>query len=181
MDMNLKKTGGGVLNKLYRLWLPIGLMVILATGCGGTAAVQPRSHTEMPGSAASGASPLEQQLRSEVQQWVGTPHRMGGASRKGTDCSGFVQRMYRDIFQQQIPRSTSRQVRAGQPINKKELSPGDLVFFRIPYKGPHVGIYLGRSDFAHASTSKGVMISSLREDYWRSSYWTARRYRAASN
>jgi len=181
MDFNLKRTGGGILKKLYRLWLPIGLMVILAMGCGGTAVVQPRPQPEKPASAASGSKPLEQQLRSEVQQWVGTPHRMGGASLKGTDCSGFVQRLYRDIFQQQIPRSTSRQVRAGQPINKKQLRPGDLVFFRIPYKGPHVGIYLGQAQFAHASTSKGVMISSLGNDYWRSSYWTARRYRIASN
>ena len=115
------------------------------------------------------------------QQWVGTPHRMGGATRKGTDCSGFVQHLYRDIFQQKIPRSTAQQIRAGQLVVKKQLRPGDLVFFRIPYKGPHVGIYLGREDFAHASTSKGVMISSLEDDYWRTSYWTARRYRIASN
>lgn len=186
MDLHLTRTGGKILKTICRRWLPIGsmfLMVILAVGCGSTASQQAIALQTNAGNASTAvqAVPLEQQLRSEVQQWVGTPYRMGGASRKGTDCSGFVQRLYRDIFQQQIPRSTSRQVRAGQPINKKQLSPGDLVFFRIPYKGPHVGIYLGRAEFAHASTSKGVMISSIGNDYWHSSYWTARRYRVASN
>jgi len=127
------------------------------------------------------SAPLEQRLRFEVQEWVGTPHRMGGVNREGIDCSGFVQRLYKDIFQQNIPRSTSRQVRSGQPVDKKQLRPGDLVFFKIPYKGPHVGIYLGRKEFAHASTSKGVMISSLGQEYWSTSYWTARRYSSGSN
>jgi cell wall-associated NlpC family hydrolase len=118
----------------------------------------------------------EHRLRAEVNQWIGTPHRMGGTFRKGIDCSGFVQRMYKDIYQQNIPRSTALQVRVGEPINKNQLRPGDLVFFKIAFKGPHVGIYLGSEEFAHASTSKGVMISSLEEDYWRDCYWTARRY-----
>ena len=187
-----------MLNKLCRLWLLMGLMVVLAVGCSSTASqqavalrtdadnasapVRPGSQTEaIASSANASSSPLEQRLRSEVQQWVGTPHRMGGASRKGTDCSGFVQRMYKNIFQQKIPRSTGLQVRAGRPVDKKQLYPGDLVFFRIAYKGPHVGIYLGGEEFAHASTTKGVMVSSLDEDYWRSSYWTARRYRTGSN
>lgn len=160
------------------------LIVILSLGCSNTASQRAVSLRTDAGDVAAPpvqSRSLEQRLRSEVQQWVGTPHRMGGASRKGIDCSGFVQRMYKDIFQQQIPRSTALQVRTGQPINKKQVRPGDLVFFRIPYKGPHVGIYLGRTEFAHASTSKGVMISSLGDDYWRTSYWTARRYRTASH
>jgi len=168
-------------------------MVLLSLGCSNTASRQATAlRTDsinvpapvQPGQSASptdASDPLEQRLRSEVRQWVGTPHRMGGGTRKGIDCSGFVQCLYEDIFQQQIPRSTALQVRAGQPINKTQLRPGDLVFFRIPYKGPHVGIYLGRTEFAHASTSKGVMVSSLGDDYWRTSYWTARRYRTASN
>ena len=190
------------MREFFRLWLPIGLiflMVVLALGCSSTASqqkvalrtdagnasaarVQTGPQPEaIASSANASASPLEQRLRSEVQQWVGTPHRMGGASRRGTDCSGFVQRMYKDIFQQKIPRSTGLQVRAGRPVAKQQLRTGDLVFFRIAYKGPHVGIYLGEEEFAHASTSKGVMISSLGEDYWRSAYWTARRYRSDSN
>lgn len=179
-----------MLKKYYRQWLLIGskasvmsvlLMAILVTGCGGPASVQSRPQMEKAALPANGSDPLEQRLRSEVREWLGTPHRMGGVTRTGVDCSGFVQRMYKDIFQQNIPRSTSLQVRSGQPVDKKQLRPGDLVFFKIPYKGRHVGIYLGGKEFAHASTSRGVMISSLGQDYWHTSYWTARRYSTRSN
>jgi cell wall-associated NlpC family hydrolase len=119
---------------------------------------------------------VEEKLRSEVRQWEGTPHRMGGATRRGIDCSGFVQRLYRDVFALRIPRSTALQVTSGRPVGRNRLRAGDLVFFRIPPKKGHVGIYLGRSEFAHASSTRGVMISSLRERFWRRCYWTARRY-----
>jgi cell wall-associated NlpC family hydrolase len=121
-------------------------------------------------------APVEQRIRSEVLQWEGTSHRMGGTGRHGIDCSGFVQRLYRDLFNRQIPRSTALQVQSGQGIDKAQLRPGDLVFFKIPHKGRHVGIYLGQMEFAHASTRQGVTISSLEDRYWRQSYWTARRY-----
>jgi len=121
-------------------------------------------------------SGVEQRLRAEVRQWQGTPHRMGGESRRGIDCSGFVQRLYRDIYGRWIPRSTALQVKSGRPVGQHQLRTGDLVFFNVPEKSRHVGIYLGRSEFAHASTSKGVIISSLEDRFWRRAYWTARRY-----
>lgn len=101
---------------------------------------------------------------------------MGGQSRGGIDCSGFVQRLYQDIYGRRIPRSTALQVKSGQPVGLHQLHSGDLVFFKVPEKGRHVGIYLGRSEFAHASTNKGVIISSLEDRFWRQAYWTARRY-----
>jgi cell wall-associated NlpC family hydrolase len=101
---------------------------------------------------------------------------MGGTTRRGIDCSGFVQRLYRDIFALRIPRSTTLQVKSGRSIDIDQLRAGDLVFFRIPRKKGHVGIYLGRAEFAHASTTRGVTVSSLHEPFWRQSYWTARRY-----
>jgi lipoprotein Spr len=101
---------------------------------------------------------------------------MGGESRRGIDCSGFVQRLYRDLFGRRIPRSTALQVKSGRPVGSGQLRTGDLVFFKVPGKGRHVGIYLSRSEFAHASTSQGVMISNLEEYFWRQTYWTARRY-----
>jgi cell wall-associated NlpC family hydrolase len=181
-----------ILLKHWRRWFIIGLVVIIVAGCAGTPSRppipseshstivqipdQPETQTKTPPISTDAPDPVQQRLRTEVMQWIGTPHQMGRASRQGTDCSGFVQRMYRDIFQQQIPRSTGRQVRIGQHVGKDQLLPGDLVFFRPSNKGSHVGIYLGRQEFAHASTSKGVMISSLEDDYWQTCYWTARRY-----
>jgi cell wall-associated NlpC family hydrolase len=169
-----------------------GLLILVIAGCAAagsvpasqagadTAADKARDHS-MPRIAASAATPdhhsrLERRLRSAARQWQGTPHRMGGESRRGIDCSGFVQRLYRDIFSRRIPRSTAQQVKSGRPVGNRPLRTGDLVFFKVPGKGRHVGIYLGHSEFAHASTSKGVMISNLDDHFWSQSYWTARRY-----
>ena len=178
----------------WRRWfLLMGFITIMATGCaggpsrssdgttGGQARMRPQPQIKTPTKTGHALLPMEKQLRSHVRQWRGTPHRMGGGSRRGIDCSGFVQRLYQDIFHRQIPRSTALQVKSGRPITKNKLSTGDLVFFKLPYKGRHVGIYLGQSEFAHASTSKGVTISSLEDDYWHRNYWTARRYMDAPN
>ena len=106
---------------------------------------------------------------------------MGGTNRHGIDCSVCVQRLYRDLFDRQIPLTTALQSKSGRWIGKEQLRTGDLVFFKVPYKGRHVGIYLSEMEFAHASTSRGVTISSLEEVYWRQTYWTARRYLNAAN
>ncbi len=118
---------------------------------------------------------VEQQLRKVVAHWIGTPHRMGGKDRNGIDCSGFVQRVYLDVFNIRLPRSTALQVRTGTQVGPTTLSAGDLVFFHPPDKIRHVGIYLGRGEFAHASATQGVTISSLHRSYWRDAYWTSRR------
>ncbi len=118
---------------------------------------------------------IEQRLRAAVRDWAGTPHQMGGRGRGGIDCSGFVQRLYSDLFGIRLPRTTTLQVRTGMTVGKNELHSGDLLFFRPPYKINHVGIYLGNNEFAHASTSKGVTVSKLNNPYWQAAYWIAKR------
>ena len=118
---------------------------------------------------------VEQMLREEVKLWADTPHRMGGTSSSGTDCSGFVMNVYGNLFKITLPRDTEKQVAAGVSIDKNELKPGDLVFFRPPKIKRHVGIYLGNGEFAHTSSRKGVTISSIDDPYWNKSYWTSRR------
>ncbi len=123
----------------------------------------------------SAAGPVEERLRQAANHWEGTPHRIGGLDRSGIDCSGLVVRIYADQFDQRLPRTTSALARTGRPAKRHALLPGDLVLFRIPGRKQHVGIYLGRKEFVHASTSRGVMISRLDEHYWRRTFWTARR------
>ena len=184
-----------------RWYLLIGVVAIMLAGCASpaplssipmeahppddngevpaddaTAQVQPERLPEIPTTIVEDPAPIEDLIRSEVLQWQGTPYRIGGSNRNGIDCSGFVQRLYRDLFDRQIPRSTALQSRAGQWIGKEQLRTGDLVFFNVSNRGRHVGIYLGAMEFAHASIARGVTISSLEEVYWRQSYWTARRY-----
>ena len=100
-----------------------------------------------------------------------------GMSRGGVDCSGFVLMTFRDKFDLQLPRETRMQAKIGTEIDKDELLPGDLVFFKTGSgeSGLHVGIYDTDNQFIHASTSRGVMRSSLDNVYWRKNFWQARR------
>jgi cell wall-associated NlpC family hydrolase len=118
---------------------------------------------------------IEKRLRREYRRWKGTRHRLGGTGSRGIDCSGFVKTVYRDVFKIDLPRTTKAQVRQGRPIPFKELQAGDLVFFKPPTYPRHVGIYLGGSEFVHASKNKGVTLSKIDPTYWEKYYWTARR------
>jgi cell wall-associated NlpC family hydrolase len=108
-------------------------------------------------------------------EWRGTPYRMGGLSKKGLDCSGMVYLAYKDIVGQYLPRTVMGQKILGQEIKRHELKIGDLVFFKVNPRVQHVGIYVGDNNFLHASTKKGVKISSLNNVYWAPRFWTAKR------
>ena len=82
-----------------------------------------------------------------------------------------------DAFKQKLPRTTKTMMKAGKRIKKTNLHVGDLVFFHPTRKYYHVGIYMGKGIFMHASSSKGVMKSKLSLNYWIKSYVTARRVR----
>jgi cell wall-associated NlpC family hydrolase len=123
---------------------------------------------------------LEKRLRLEYKRWKGTRHRLGGTGSRGIDCSGFVKAVYKDVFNIDLPRTTKAQVRRGRPIPFDALQAGDLVFFQPPTYPRHVGIYLGGSEFVHASKNKGVTLSKIDPTYWGKYYWTARRILSAA-
>ncbi len=106
-------------------------------------------------------------------EWNDVPHKWGGNSKKGIDCSGLVQIAYRSLFQIQLPRTTTNQAKVAIEIERSEMKPGDLLFFKIKNRNDlqHVGIYLEGNKMLHASTSKGVVISSLDNPYWKTNYW----------
>ncbi len=110
-------------------------------------------------------------LYKQHDEWRGVKYRMGGMSKSGTDCSGFVKLTFASLFDLELPRSTHQQVKAGIDVNVADLQSGDLVFFKINKRTQHVGIYLEESKFLHASTSRGVMVSSMTHPYWQSRYW----------
>jgi cell wall-associated NlpC family hydrolase len=118
---------------------------------------------------------VEQRILEEYRRWEGTPHRLGGTSSEGIDCSGLVKVVYKNALNINLPRTTKAQVRQGKFISFTELQPGDLVFFNPPNYPRHVGISLSRSRFVHASKTKGVTISKIDAHYWGKYYWTARR------
>lgn len=101
-----------------------------------------------------------------VYDWIGTPYRFGGSSRKGIDCSAFTKELYSEVFNLDIKRNSRDIFSMVSPVGKNELKEGDLVFFKIHSRRiSHIGIYLGNNRFAHAS-SKGVAISSLDDAYY---------------
>jgi lipoprotein Spr len=103
-----------------------------------------------------------------IYDWLGTPYRLGGDTKKGIDCSGFAYQLYDKTFNTIIGSNSRNIFSMVNPINKVELKEGDLVFFKIKSKSiSHVGVYIGDNKFAHASSSKGVMISNLNEPYWQ--------------
>jgi cell wall-associated NlpC family hydrolase len=114
-------------------------------------------------------------LSRHYKTWKSTPYKLGGLSKSGIDCSGFVHVTYRDVFKRKLPRSTELLAKTGDNIKQKSLKFGDLVFFKTGRSKRHVGIYINNGKFIHASSSRGVMQSSLRSDYWSRNYWMAKR------
>lgn len=108
--------------------------------------------------------------------WLGTPYAYGGSSYSGTDCSGFTMRVFAQLGCS-LSHGARDQYRAATPVTTAERAAGDLVFFSGPGSSQieHVGIYLGGGRFIHASTSGGVIISSLYENYYATYYYGAAR------
>lgn len=114
-------------------------------------------------------------LQTQVDQVMGTPYLYGGTTTRGFDCSGFIQYVFKkeDI---NLSRTTKTQAKEGVRVDKKNLRPGDLIFFNTDGTGiSHAGIYMGNGLFSHSSASKGVEISKLSENYYAKRYVTARR------
>jgi len=89
---------------------------------------------------------------------------------RGTDCSGFVGAVYRTVYNKNLARNSADMLRLNcRSISRQNLREGDLVFFAtgLTRRVSHVGIYLKDGKFAHASSSKGVIISNLSETYYQ--------------
>lgn len=110
---------------------------------------------------------------------VGTPYRWGGTTPgKGLDCSGLVKYAFNDVREVDLPRTSNAMAEGhGQKVERKDLKPGDLLFFNIQSrKINHVAIYLGNDRFVHAPRrGKAVTVDTLKKPYWNSHYMVAKR------
>ena len=113
---------------------------------------------------------------SDAMNYMGVPYVFGGNTpSSGFACSGYVRYVFANagIY---LPRTADVQYNCGYAVSTSELAPGDLVFFETYCPGPsHVGIYVGDGNFIHASSSRGVTISSLSSSYYSAHYLGARR------
>ncbi len=120
-------------------------------------------------------------LLKTARSYYGVPYRTGGISHSGMDCSGFTQTSFKSIGVN-LPRISRDQALVGQVISKSQLQPGDLVFFATgtPGRVNHVGIVTDASNpnairFIHASSSRGIMETSMSINYWVRAYVKSRR------
>ncbi len=161
-------------------------LLLLWAGCGSSRMTAPDPQSDRHGgyvvsekatdpAVSSARKQLEAVLRAEIADWQGVRHVMGGNGKSGTDCSGLVQRIFADALNVWTPRTTAQLKKFGTRVRRSSLAAGDLVFFRPEGKERHVGIFLDEDQFAHVSSSRGVMISRLSESYWSRYYTGGRR------
>jgi cell wall-associated NlpC family hydrolase len=149
----------------------IGLSLIYLAGCS----TNPYAHRQSE----SAVSPHDHQqpVVDIALAQIDRPYRYGGHDPRGFDCSGLIFYAYQRSGIA-IPRTTKDQHRNARHVRLREITPGDLLFFRESRRKPsHVGLYVGEGRFVHASTSeKSVVISQLDSPYWRSRLLTVGRY-----
>jgi len=109
---------------------------------------------------------LQNDLLKSYSHWKGTKYELGGDSPSGMDCSALTRRVYREVYGYELPRQTVQQIKVGAHIPRENLKPGDIVFFKPEDTNNHTAVYLGDSLFINASSSKGVVISTLENTYW---------------
>jgi cell wall-associated NlpC family hydrolase len=140
-----------------------------ARSADGRTAIERASSETAPGSE-------RRRLLNEAGHWLGIPYRYGGSTTAGVDCSGFVCNVFRAAVEKKLPRSSSEQAKVGEEVEIDDAQPGDLVFFNTSGGGvSHVGILINTEQFIHASTSLGVIVSSLSEGYYRQRFMFVRK------
>ncbi len=138
-------------------------------------------HRELDSDFSGKLSSSVKRILNDAERYLGVPYKYGGNTSSGFDCSGFTVKVFEEN-DYKLPRRSADQAMVGEKISVTKIRPGDLLFFATSggTKVSHVGIVHeisndGEIKFIHASTSKGVIISSLNENYWNKTYLHAQR------
>mgnify|MGYP001105929172 CR=1 FL=1 len=158
----------------YNLWLGLLIGALSLSACGKK--VTSASKQKKPKSSIA----QQEAVVRIAKEYLGTPYKYGGTSKKGIDCSGLTCQVYKEAAGLTLPRSADAQAETGKAVPLSQAKAGDLVFFREPkaQKVTHVGILISdgkQGRFIHASTSKGVREDSLQDPYWKSRLVAIRR------
>ena len=163
-------------NKKHSHFLLLFVFALFFVGCSSSRRLERQLHREVYASLGMEEGRKDNfALYKEAASWLNTPHNEGGLTRSGIDCSGLTYMVYKNVYGKTLERSSAKMMKTNcQKISKRRLREGDLVFFNTAGKRSsvinHVGIYLKNNKFVHTSTSKGVMINSLDENYFQKTW-----------
>ncbi len=160
---------------MKRLILLISLILTLTiSSCSSKKAVSVKTKGNKTAYIINSTEKEQKKLISEARSWIGTPYAYGCAEKgRGTDCSGMIMSIFYGVYGIKLPRSSAMQQEFSRPVKYDKMQPGDLVFFTTSKNSSrvnHVGLYVGNGRMIHASSSCGVMESSLSEKYWQNNY-----------
>ena len=160
-----------IINNISRFFIPLRRFAfysftgLLAASLAACSSPSPRGDARAVAGSPGGVS----HVLAIARHQVGVRYRYGGRSpATGFDCSGLVYYSHHQVGIA-VPRTTRDQFRETRSVNRANLRPGDLVFFRVdtPRVG-HVGIYMGSGRFIHApSSGKRVAIEKMSNPYWK--------------
>ena len=116
-------------------------------------------------------------FKNEIQSFWQAPYQWGGVLPSGADCSGLVTTLYQRAANVALPHRTERLYELGKPILIQNVAFADLVFFsdnrhRTP---THVGFYVDKGFFLHASSTRGVTLARLQDAPYADTFIAARR------
>ncbi len=162
--------------------LKLLLVLVLATSlisCGSTSKVDSNFYSVYSKKLGVQLAGTEnKKLIKAMAEWKGTPYRYASASKKGTDCSGFVSQLYSEVYGKKLHRSSRDMVKDVRFISKGKLQTGDLIFYKIKSRRiSHVAVYVANNKIIHATTREGVKVDDLDNKYYRKYYYKSGRVR----
>ncbi|MGB5943837.1 MAG: C40 family peptidase [Leeuwenhoekiella sp.] len=158
------------------------MLLLILTGCGGTKKRTSAINRATPViNRNTNSGNLATEIAKNALRYEGTRYKYGGTTKKGMDCSGLIYTAFAQAGSS-LPRVSSAMAQEGKSIKLKNVAVGDLLFFhtgKSRRKINHVGLVVdlppGQILFVHATTSGGVIVSSLNEGYWNNAFAQARR------
>jgi cell wall-associated NlpC family hydrolase len=165
-------------NRLHRIGIVALTALLLLTSFSQTVHADDDATTQKTTVKSLSFVDRTSRMAIEALSLIGIHYKRGGNNPEhGLDCSGLVRYVFKESNGKELPRTSAEISKVGERVEKEDLQPGDLVFFKtLKHAFSHVGIYLGDNKFVHAPAAGGkVRIESMDLQYWKKRFNGARR------